>query len=159
MGIKSYVINLLISQMVSLKRVQQSIKTLIGQMIAEATFLKYVSFRHETKGWLKLHYSLERWERSAIEQILTMPAMHVDETSLRVDKKNYWIHVCSASEITLKFLHSKRGREAIVAIGAIPRYGGVIIHNCWASYLAYDHCGHGLCGSHLLRELTFISDL
>ena len=40
----------------------------------------------------------------------------------------------------------------------IPRYGGVVIHDCWASYLGYDHCGHGLCGSHLLRELTFIVD-
>ena len=148
-GIKSYVINLLVSQMVSLKRVQQSIRALIGQAIAEATFLKYV---------LQLHHSLERWEQSAIEQILAMPAMHVDETSLRVDSKNYWIHVCSAGEITMKFLHSKRGREAIDAIGVIPRYGGDIIHDCWASYLAYDHCGHGLCGSHLLRELTFIVD-
>jgi len=148
-GIKSYIVNLLISQMISLKRVQQSIKTLIGQMISEATLLKYV---------LQLHYSLERWEKSAIEQILATPAMHVDETSLRVDKKNYWIHVCSAGEITMKFLHSKRGREAIEAIGVIPRYGGVVIHDCWASYLAYDHCSHGLCGSHLLRELTFIVD-
>ena len=133
--------------MVSLKRVQQSIKTLIGQVIAEATLLKYV---------LQLHHSLECWEKSAIEKILTMPSMHVDETSLRVDRKNYWIHVCSAGEITLKFLHPNRGREAIEAIGVIPRYGGVVIHDCWASYLTYDHCGHGLCGSHLLRELTFI---
>jgi len=148
-GIKSYVINLLVSQMVSLKRVQQSIKTLIGQAISEATFLKYV---------LQLHHSLERWEQPAVERILAMPAMHVDETSLRVDRKNYWIHVCSAGEITMKFLHSKRGREAIEDIGVIPRYGGTIIHDCWASYLAYDHCGHGLCGSHLLRELTFIVD-
>jgi hypothetical protein len=31
-----------------------------------------------------------------------------------------------------------------------------MIHDCWASYLAYEHCGHGLCGAHLLRELTFI---
>jgi len=30
--------------------------------------------------------------------------------------------------------------------------------DCWASYLSYNHCGHGLCGSHLLRELTFIVD-
>jgi transposase len=87
-----------------------------------------------------------------------MPAMHVDETSLRVDKKNYWVHVCSAGDITLKFLHPKRGSEAIEAIGVIPRYGGVVIHDCWASYLAYDHCDHGLCGAHLLRELTFIVD-
>ena len=49
-------------------------------------------------------------------------------------------------------------KVAIEAIGVIPRYGGVVIHDCWASYLAYDHCGHGLCGSHLLRELVFVID-
>ena len=52
----------------------------------------------------------------------------------------------------------KRGCEAIEAIGIIPRYGGVAVHDCWASYLSYDHCGHALCGAHLLRELTFIVD-
>ena len=36
--------------------------------------------------------------------------------------------------------------------------GGAILHDCWASYLSCPHCGHGLCGSHLLRELTFIVD-
>ena len=32
----------------------------------------------------------------------------------------------------------------------------MVIHDCWDSYLSYDHCNHGLCGSHLLRELSFI---
>jgi hypothetical protein len=32
------------------------------------------------------------------------------------------------------------------------------IHDCWSSYFAYQHCRHGLCGSHLLRELTFMVD-
>ncbi len=32
------------------------------------------------------------------------------------------------------------------------------IHDCWASYLSYHHCRHGLCGSHLLRALTFIKE-
>ena len=148
-GIKAYVLNLLVAQMLSLKRVQQSIRTLIGMPISEATILKYV---------MQLHHALADWEQAAIEQLLDMPAMHVDETSLRVDRKNHWIHVCSAGDITCKFLHPKRGKEAIEAIGVIPRYGGVVIHDCWASYLAYDHCGHGLCGSHLLRELVFVID-
>jgi hypothetical protein len=146
-GIKAYVLNLLIAQMISLKRVQQSIQTLIGQVISEATILKYV---------LALHQALEQWEKQSIEELLNFPAIHLDETSLRVDKKNHWIHVCSGGDITLKFVHEKRGTEAMAAIGVIPRYGGVIIHDCWASYLSYDHCDHGLCGAHLLRELTFI---
>lgn len=148
-GIKGYAVNLLVAQMVALKRVQQMIRTLIGQALSEASILKYV---------MQLHFALEAWEQSAIERVLRMPSMHVDETSLRVDKKNHWIHVCSSGDITLKFLHPKRGLEAIEQIGIIPRYGGVVIHDCWQSYLSYDHCGHGLCGSHLLRELTFIVD-
>jgi len=148
-GIKGYVVNLLVAQMISLKRVQQMVQTLIGRLLSEASILKYV---------IQLHYALEAWEQSAIERLLQMPAMHVDETSLRVERKNHWVHVCSAGDITLKFLHPKRGLEAIEEIGIIPRYGGVVIHDCWQSYLSYDHCGHGLCGSHLLRELTFIVD-
>jgi transposase len=146
-GIKAFVLHLLLTQMVALKRVQQTLDTLIGQIVSEATLLKWV---------LQLHHALAEWERTAIEQLLTQPTLHADETSLRVNRKNHWIHVCSGGDITLKRLHPKRGLEAITAINIIPRYGGTIIHDCWASYLSYTHCGHGLCGSHLLRELTFV---
>lgn len=148
-GIKAYVLNLLIAQMISLSRIQKSIQTLLDITLSQATLLKYVA---------QLHLALAQWEQSALEQILLLPSAHVDETSLRVNRKNHWIHVYSSGDITLKFLHEKRGKEAIEDIGIIPRYGGVIVHDCWASYLSYDHCGHGLCGSHLLRELTFIVD-
>jgi hypothetical protein len=131
--------------MISLGRVQKLVKSLIGEVLAEATLLKFV---------LRLHLALETWESKSIELLLKSPAMNVDETSLRVDKKNHWIHVYSAGEITLKFLHPKRGKEAIEEFNIIPRYSGVIIHDCWSSYLSYDHCDHGLCGSHLVRELT-----
>jgi len=148
-GVRAYALNLLIAQMLSLNRVEESIRTLIGVAISEATILKYV---------MQLHQTLARWEQSAVEQILARPVMHVDETSLRVNRKNHWIHVYSSGDITLKFLHAKRGKEGIEEIGLIPTYEGVMIHDCWASYLSYDHCGHGLCGSHLLRELAFVID-
>lgn len=148
-GVKAYMLNLLIAQMVSLGRIQKMIKTLIGVLISEATILKYV---------IQLHHALESWEESAIKQLMKMPTLHVDETSMRVNKKNQWVHVCSGGDITLKKLHPRRGKEAIEDFDIIPRYGGVVIHDCWKSYLSYSHCGHGLCGSHLLRELTFIID-
>jgi len=148
-GLKAFVVNLLVCQMVALNRVQKLVKSMIGTLISEASLLKFV---------LRLHQALDAWEHRAIELLLKASAVHVDETSFRVDKKNHWIHVYCAGDITLKFLHRRRGTEAIEAINIIPRYGGVIIHDCWASYLSYSHCGHGLCGSHLLRELTFIVD-
>lgn len=146
-GLKAYIISLLVCQMISLNRVQKMIKSIIGEVIAEASLLKFV---------LRLHLALEQWEATSIEKILKSTTMHVDETSLRVDKKNCWIHVYSADDITLKLLHQKRGMEAIEDIKIIPRYSGTIIHDCWASYLAYDNCDHGLCGSHIVRELTCI---
>ena len=148
-GVKAYVVHLLIAQMLSLKRVAQSMHALIGQLLSEATLLGYIA---------QLHHALAEWERQAIERLLAQPAMHVDETSLRVDRKNHWIHVYSAATLTVKCLHPKRGCEAIEDIGIIPRYGGVAVHDCWASYLSYTHCEHALCGAHLLRELTFIVD-
>ena len=146
-GLKAYVVSLLICQMISLDRCQKMIKSMIGEVIAHATFLKFI---------LRFYTALEQWEATSIEKILKSKAMHVDETSLRVDKKNHWIHAYSAGDITLKFLHKKRGGEAIEDIDLIPRYRGTIIHDFWCSYLMHDHCGHGLCGAHIVRELEAI---
>ena len=120
-GIKAYVVHLLIAQMLSLKRVAQSMHALIGRTLSEATLLGYLA---------QLHHALAEWESHAIERLLASPAMHVDETSLRVDRKNHWIHVYSAGTLTVKCLHPKRGCEAIEAIGILPRYGGVAVHDC-----------------------------
>ena len=87
-----------------------------------------------------------------------MPALHVDETSLRVEGQNHWIHILATGTLTLKVLHPKRGIEAIEAIGVIPRHGGVLVHDCWAAYLSYIQCADPLCGTHLLRELACVTE-
>nr|WP_319397240.1 transposase [uncultured Desulfobacter sp.] len=104
-GLKAFAIHLIISQMVALNRVQKQISAMIGAVISEATLLKFV--------W-RLYQALEQWEAKSIESILQAPSIHVDETSFRVNRKNHWIHVYSSGGITLKLLHRKRGKEAIV---------------------------------------------
>jgi len=148
-GLKAFVIHLMISQMVAVNRVKKMIVAMIGKRLSEATLLSFV---------LRLHLALEGWEQKAKKILLAQPTMHVDETSIKVNRKNHWIHVHAGGDITLKLLHPKRGKDAIVDNDIITRYEGCIIHDCWASYLSYTHCKHGLCGSHLLRELTFIFD-
>lgn len=148
-GIKAYVIQLLVAQMLSLNRAAQMIASIIGRVISEATLLGYI---------MRLYVALAQWEEDAKSQLLKAKCINTDETSLTVDKKNYWIHVYSAENITLKLLHKKRGLAAVEEFGIIPVYGGVIVHDCWASYLSYEHLEHGLCGSHLLRELQFAID-
>ena len=100
-GIKAYVIQLLVMQMISLNRVSKMLATFIGKLVSEATLLGYI---------MRLHLALEVWETAAKQQLLSAPCINTDETSLRVDKKNRWIHVYSAGDITLKILHKKRGK-------------------------------------------------
>ena len=148
-GIKASIINFLMVQMISLERTQEHFKGLLDRFISQSVMLKYVS---QLSDFLKV------WEKEKIKELLSHPVIYCDETSLRVDKKNHWIHSYSAGDITLKFLHKKRGQEAMEDIGILPKYGGIIVHDCWGSYLLYENLRHGLCGAHLLRELKFVED-
>jgi len=146
-GIKAAIINYLVVQMMSLQRVQEHLMGLVGRSLSQAIMLKYL--------W-QFSEGLREWEEQQIKKLLSCKVIHCDETSTRVNKVNWWVHSYSSGEITLKFLHQGRGTAAMEDIGIIPRYGGVLIHDCWASYLSYENTGHALCGGHLLRELKFI---
>ena len=146
-GLQAFVINLLVAHMLSLRRAVALVQAISGLRLSEATCLGYVR---------RLHDALQSWEEAAIAHLLERPALHADETGFRVDGRTQWLHVVTDGSLTLKFLHRKRGREAIEEIGIIPRYTGTLVHDCWASYFAYDQCRHQLCGSHLLREIAFV---
>lgn len=149
-GVKIAIINFLAVQMMSLQRVQEYMMGLLGRSLSQAIMLKYL--------W-QFSEGLKEWEEQAIEGLLKCKVIHCDETSVRVDKVNWWVHSYSSGEITLKLIHPNRGKEAINEIGIIPRYGGTLVHDCWASYFSYENTNHALCGAHLLRELKFIEEL
>ena len=68
-----------------------------------------------------------------------------------------WLHVACTANMTYYFAHPKRGSEAMDDMGILPNYDVVIVHDFWKSYYKYL-CDHGLCDTHLLRELTNISE-
>ncbi len=146
-GLQAFIINLLVAPMLSLRRTVELVRAISSLRLSEATCLGYIR---------RLHAALQAWEAAASARLLASPALHADETGLRVDRKNHWLHVLANGSLTLKFLHPKRGKAAIEAIGLIPRFRGTLVHDCWASYLGYEQCRHQLCGAHLVRELTFL---
>ena len=135
--------------LVPFKRALATLNALFGIDLSPATLTKWV---------LALYDSLAGWEEEAVRRLLASKVVHTDETSQRLNKSKWWVHVYSAGGITCKFIHKKRGQEAMDDFGLIKNFTGVLVHDCWVSYLKYDHCDHALCGSHLLRELTFIVD-
>lgn len=67
-------------------------------------------------------------------------------------------HVASTSRLTHYGIHVKRGAAATAAIGILPGYHGVSVHDGWKPYQADTTCRHALCNVHHLRELTFIEE-
>lgn len=78
-----------------------------------------------------------------------------DESGARVGGKLHWLHVAGTALLTHYGVHKKRGQDGMNASGILPHFGGVAVHDGWASYFQYG-CRHALCNAHHLRELTAV---
>ena len=92
------------------------------------------------------------------DQLRDQPLIHFDETGLRVASRLHWLHSAGTRGLTLLHVHRRRGTEAIDAGGVLPNWTGIAVHDAWAPYDTYTDARHVLCGAHVLRELTAVTD-
>lgn len=85
------------------------------------------------------------------------PVVHCDETGHYIGGRRVWLHVAATPELTCYQPHAVRGGAGISALGVLPGYQGVAVHDGFASYARYD-CRHALCNVHHLRELTAVHE-
>ena len=69
--------------------------------------------------------------------------IHQDKTGLHVAGKRNWLHVTSTAMFTHYQVHASRGQEGLTAIGILPGYTGISIHDGWGSYFRYG-CEHSI---------------
>lgn len=55
-------------------------------------------------------------------------------------------------------MHEKRGLEAFGAMGVLPGFGGVVVHDGWGPYDALDGVMHAQCHVHLVRHLRAVGE-
>jgi transposase len=104
---------------------------------------------------------LEPVERQIMDALVHAPVLHHDETGVRRAGTLAWAHVTrwtSTTRLTHYAIHAQRGHEAMDAIGILPAYRGVSVHDGWDSYDRSTACRHALCNVHHLRELTFLEE-
>jgi transposase len=89
------------------------------------------------------------------ENVRHAEVVNFDETGMKINGNLFWLHSASTAQASYYFPHAKRGTPAMQAMGILPGFQGVAIHDFWSSYLGYS-CAHALCNAHLLRELTFV---
>jgi len=138
------------------KAVYMSVAQLIPVERIEEYFRSQCSIEVSTgslSNFNKLAFDgLERFERAALRHLIVSDLLHNDETGINIKGKLRWLHSASNEKWTLFFPHEKRGIEAMEAMGILPHFKGISVHDHWKPYLRFD-CEHALCNAHHLREL------
>jgi len=129
------------------RRIGEMCEEMFGYAVSEATLQ---SARQE------LHQALEPFEERLVEILPKEPILHADETGVPINKIDHYLHCICTPLLTFFAIHLRRGKEAIQAIGIIPKFTGWLMTDFLSSYLAFDNCLHTFCKSHLLRELVFL---
>jgi transposase len=141
-------------QLVPLGRVQQLLSDLLGVQLGRGTLV----------GWIQQAARVLAPVETAIQGALHQArVLGHDESGVRRAGRLAWAHVACTDRLTHYALHAKRGREATAAIGILPGYTGVRVHDGWAANWAEAGAApttgrHALCNVHHLRELTFVAE-
>lgn len=147
--IAAVVIYLYTGQFLSKERTAQALAGLFGVPLSSGTVAALTA-----RAAGRLGGFLER----AREEIAASPVAGFDETGFRVEGRLHWVHCARTGKYTLLMVHPKRGRQAIEAMGVLPCFAGVAVHDAWAPYDGYDGADHQLCCAHALRELRAVTD-
>ena len=147
--IAAIVIYLYIGQFLSKKRTAQALAELFGIPLSAGTVAAVTA-----RAAGRLGGFLER----AREEIAASPVAGFDETGFRVEGKLHWVHCARTGKYTLLTVHARRGTQAMEAMGVLPSFAGVAVHDAWAPYDTYTAPEHQLCCAHALRELQAVTD-
>ena len=145
---KSVAVYLCINQLLPYKRVASLFSDLLGCKISPGTIVNIVR---------SCFGKLEPFESEVKCLLKQSPVINLDETGMRINAVGNWLHVAGTGKLTYYFAHSKRGSEAMDAMGILPGYTGIATHDFWKPYHKYQ-CQHSLCNAHLLRELTGVCE-
>lgn len=95
----------------------------------------------------------------ARDQITASEVAGFDETGFRTEGRLHWVHCARTSKYTLLMVHPKHGIKAMEAMGILPAFAGVAVHDAWAPYDTCTGPDHQLRCAHALRELHAVTDV
>jgi transposase len=147
--LRALAVYLLEQQLIPYARVREFFAEVVDAPVALGTLTRWVQQGAQT---------LQPVEAAIKVALQRAPVLHCDETGVRRAGTLAWAHVASTARLTHYAIHPKRGTEATDAIGILPGYRGVSVHDGWKPYRAYSACRHALCNIHHLRELTFLEE-
>lgn len=136
-------------QLLPVARTQEAMRDLFGCHISQAAIQRAARLCSD---------KLIRCEQRIKAAIRNAAVIGADETGIRINGTNAWVHVARTDTLTHLAAHTHRGKAAFDAIGILNQYKGTLVRDGWFSYKWYQQCKHSLCNAHLLRDLTYIGE-
>jgi transposase len=131
-------------QLLPLARTRELLADVLGQPVSEAALLTARAAAAD---------SLAPFDAQVRQALQRAPVVHFDETGLYVASLRQWVHTASTTTLTYYAVDRHRGKQAMDAMGMLPTFPGVALHDAYNAYWPYG-CQHALCNVHHLRELT-----
>jgi transposase len=147
--IAAIIVYLYLGQFLSKQRTAQALGELFGTPLSSGTVAALAA---------RAAGRLDGFLEHVREQIAASEAAGFDETGFRVQGRLHWVHCARTGKYTLLMVHPKRGKKAIEAMGVLPAFTGVAVHDAWAPYDLYPGADHQLCCAHAQRELQAVTD-
>ena len=132
-----------------------AIKSLLG----EFTDNKLIPSKGSIYSWIhRLSDVLSNTEYEKIKkELLNSLVLHVDETPIKINGEQYYIHNISNDKYTLQYVSKKRGEKAIKDFGLLKQFNGILVHDHFIMYYNYGS-ENAECNVHALRYLKGVTD-
>ena len=140
--LRALAVYLVEQQLIPYARVRELLADLLGASVSVGTLTRWVQQGAQT---------LRPVEAQIKVALARAPVLHSDETGVRRAGTLAWAHVASTARLTHYAICAQRGAAATAAIGSLPGYRGVSVHDGWKPYHAYTDCRHALCNIHQSR--------
>ena len=90
-------------------------------------------------------------------ELLNSLVLHVDETPIKTNGEQYYVHSISNDTHTIQYVNKKRGEEAIKEFGFLESFQGILVHDHFVMYYNYG-IDHAECNVHILRYLNGVCE-
>lgn len=91
------------------------------------------------------------------EQLMNTLIVHVDESPIKINGKQYYLHNISDGHHTLQYVTEHRSKDSVDEFGFLKKYKGIIVHDHYIMYYNYG-ADNAECNVHVLRYLNAVSE-
>ena len=91
------------------------------------------------------------------QQLMNSLVVHVDESPIKINGEQYYLHNISDGLHTLQYVTKHRSQDDIDDFGFLKSYKGIIVHDHYLMYYNYG-IDNAECNVHVLRYLNGVSE-